>query len=386
MPAGGVPGTFPSKGVGNAVVVSHDASVSRMGADPADTRQALNARCGCQDVNGYRCSYVSAQVGGEAVAMKHQLFIEVMDSGYLDGVAAMIRDGARLDAVNASEQTLLFHAATWCGPDIVQLLVDAGSDINHQDKWLRTPLHYAVNNDDPRAVDVLLKAGANTELRDSEGQTPLREVLLEPEVLERLLAAGADADAPDNRQNTALHAIVVYHTLVAMPLLLKAGANPNLVNEDGDTPLHVAVGCGVQCPAQAVKLLLAAGADVNAKGAGGRTPLHVAASSDHTEAVVALLEGGADLHARDNQDSTPLHLAAEDVGDEASETIPTLLSAGADVHARDCYGSTPLHCASFWGSETGYLLLALAGADLEARNHAGSTPAELFMASSPSCF
>ena len=75
-----------------------------------------------------------------------------------------------------------------------------------------------------------------------------------------------------------------------MHLLLQAGANVNVANVNGQTPLMAAARNG---HIGAVRLLLEAGADVNAANAKGQTALMGAAQSGHIEAVRLLLDADA---------------------------------------------------------------------------------------------
>ena len=95
-------------------------------------------------------------------------------------------------------------------------------------------------------------------------------------------------------------------------VLLQAGANPTLANNDmgeGSTPLHAAAAAG---QARLVRLLLATGklaAVVNQPGEGGFTPLHLAARRGNADCVAALLEHGAAADALSAQGKTPLDIA-----------------------------------------------------------------------------
>ena len=57
--------------------------------------------------------------------------------------------------------------------DMMKLLIDAGTDVNRQDEVFgQTPLMQAIRIGDPRAVKLLLDAGARPDLRDKAGKTP----------------------------------------------------------------------------------------------------------------------------------------------------------------------------------------------------------------------
>lgn len=64
---------------------------------------------------------------------------------------------------------------------ISQLLIDAGANVNAQTSWSKeTPLHKAVESNNPALVGFLLKHGANPIARDVKGKTPLNFVKKEP--------------------------------------------------------------------------------------------------------------------------------------------------------------------------------------------------------------
>jgi ankyrin repeat protein len=88
--------------------------------------------------------------------------------------------------------------------------------------------------------------------------------------------------------------------------------------------------------------MLEGGADVNVRNKYGKTPLHYAAKSGTPENITALLEAGADVNARDMDGWTPLYYAAE-FG--TPENITALLEVGADVNARDEGGKNPFDFA-----------------------------------------
>jgi len=127
--------------------------------------------------------------------------------------------------------------------------------------------------------------------------------------------------------------------------LLKEGADVNVKDDYGRTPLHVAAEKG---EVEIVKLLLEKGADVNVKNNNGQTPLHYAASGGYTEIVKLLLERGADVNVKNKNVSTPLHDAAFG---GYTEIVKLLLERGADPEIKDGLGLTARGYAELPGSE-----------------------------------
>jgi hypothetical protein len=92
--------------------------------------------------------------------------------------------------------------------------------------------------------------------------------------------------------------------------------DPNYVDEEGDTPLHVT------SDPQMVREIIEAGAHLNAKNPMGQTPLMEAAKHAQVEKVGILLEAGADISLRNIKDETALHLA------NTGEVAAALMSRG----------------------------------------------------------
>lgn len=79
------------------------------------------------------------------------------------------------------------------------------------------------------------------------------------------------------------------------------------VDENRRSGLHYAAGCG---SAETAALLVAAGANVNLRDAEGFTPLHLAVGYSHTPVVSLLLDAGADPEVRDAQGRDVVGLVA----------------------------------------------------------------------------
>lgn len=80
----------------------------------------------------------------------------------------------------------------------LQVLVDAGVDVNATFRG-RTPLMLAVSGKEPKAAEILIKAGANVNAVDEDGRSVLWRAIVEerPDMVRLLLENGADAKAKD---------------------------------------------------------------------------------------------------------------------------------------------------------------------------------------------
>jgi hypothetical protein len=157
--------------------------------------------------------------------------------------------------------TALHLAAAGHRPQIVQILLAAGADVNAAaNHRCGRPLHYT--------ADGYLKNPAFD---------PVRQV----KTIRLLLDAGADLHAADKNGATALHRAVRTRCAAAVECLLKAGADPNLRNRPGSTPFHLALentgrgGSGDENAKAAqrriVELLLEHGARADMKNGRGRS-------------------------------------------------------------------------------------------------------------------
>lgn len=114
----------------------------------------------------------------------------------------------------------------------------------------------------------------------------------------------------------------------AVDFLLKHGANPNLEDFNGSTPLLSALRDD-ETHLGVLRILLRAGADPNLRSSSGFwTPLISAADFGQTESIKCLLSAGADVRATNSQGLTALHFA------ETAEAARLLIAAGADRTSR----------------------------------------------------
>lgn len=118
-------------------------------------------------------------------------------------------------------------------------------DVNLQTNSGTTCLHLAISKNNYDIVKELIETyKANCRIKDKKGYTPLHRAasIGSIPIIKLLVEKGKiNINAQDNDGWTSLHhALAEGHGDVAV-LLVKLGADPNIVNNDGETPVKVAV-------------------------------------------------------------------------------------------------------------------------------------------------
>ena len=264
---------------------------------------------------------------------------------------------------------------------ISKQLVESGADLNQKGgKFGDTSLHLAAQNGNAEVLAYLLECGADLTLKNNKGITPLHMAVLKGhiDIIQSLIDDNNkikfDVHVKESKfENSPLHLAVQFGK---MALLLKCGADVNMKNSTGSTPLHnvaenghtnifqslIDLGGDINIVNKAnrtvfhvaalnghldiVKLLIAKGASPNEKGYKMLTPLHEAAMKGHVQIVKYLLENGANVNSIDIDGDTPLHLAVRN--DNLSiETTKVLLDYGADFKKKNKDHKSPLEESRF---------------------------------------
>jgi ankyrin repeat protein len=246
------------------------------------------------------------------------------------------------------------------------------------------------------------------------------------EAVRALLDAGADVNQVSGGDGTSAISIAVAngHYTVGK-YLLDRGANPNLPNLDGLTPLFATVNMRyapvswapnprtdqeVVDSLELLSALLEGGADANARvrrklwfspsshdrswvDHRGGTSFWRAAMSSDVESMRILVKGGADPNLATDAGVTPLMVAAglgwsgnftQNAPDSWMEAVRYCIELGADVNATDRKGFTALHGAASRGDNEMIQYLVDHGARVDLVNKDGNSVAD--MAFGPSRF
>ena len=132
-------------------------------------------------------------------------------------------------------------------------------------------------NDRGTRINLELKTKPRSHLKNVVGESTALHIVASlatevPEILDLLLQAKASTNQRDINGNTALTVATQNGHVILIQKLLDADADVNVVNNEGQTPLHIA--CYNTTSKRSVKVLLAGGADIHKKCVFRRTPIH----------------------------------------------------------------------------------------------------------------
>jgi ankyrin repeat protein len=190
------------------------------------------------------------------------------------------------------------------------LLPQSNVDINAQDKYDRTALHWAACNGHTEIVQLLIAHQCDVNLTDEYGNTALHWATIKDkiEIVKLLITHRCDINAQDKYGNTVLYFAAMYgHTGIAQ-LLIAHQCNVNLTNSYGRTALHVA---SVNGKIEIVKLLIAYRCDINAQDTSDQTALQMAAFWRNFDVAQLLIAHKCDVNLTDIYNRTALMIAQE---------------------------------------------------------------------------
>lgn len=182
--------------------------------------------------------------------------------------------------------------------DRVRDLLDKGVDINAQDTQGRTAIMIATYANDVEMVKVLIAEGADVDIQDNMLNNPFLYAGAEGymEILKLMIAAGADPTITNRYGGVALIPASEHgYVEVVNELMTNTKTDVNHVNNLGWTALLEAIilNDGSEKQRQTIRLLIEHGADVNLADKDGVTPLEHAREKGYKEIEEILLEAGA---------------------------------------------------------------------------------------------
>ena len=326
--------------------------------------------------------------------------------------------------------TALIFAAASNQLNIMEILVEAGADLEKAGSGGITPLMCADMGASTAAVEWLLARGSDWRTTDNLGATALKltttrnerdsevamvlqawavkhsttagepaamNLALDPEALEdslrvasrhgrteevqRLLAQGVNVNAANSQGTTALHLAAAFNHVNIMEIIVEAGADLDKANPAGITPL---MGAAARGATAAVEWLLTRGADWRQTNNLGGTALTLAQHengfqiaqvlkawalkhSSHREPEPAAMDPALDPKALED-------LLRQAAADGLTVEVQRLLAQGIQANAADGHGMTALIAAAGYNHVTIMERLVEAGAGLDTATYDGRTP------------
>lgn len=262
----------------------------------------------------------------------------------------LLARGAKLDVNPPSQLSELHWAAGEGNRELVTKLLQHGARVNAKDQAGETPLRFAVRRGHYDIAKELIANGADVNATSSSGY-PLTHAIRDRDMLQLLLKSGTNTAVKDRNGTTLLGSLTDSKTLTA--LVLSLGADVDVKNDLGNTALHIAVAKGQH---DVVKILLAYRANPNARNDQGQTPLfdaihlqekltdpwwrdHLNSRTPRAPAVMAL--AGLPKKLIGSKTAAPATAELK----PTLEIIKLLLTHGADVNAENKNGETPLYFA-----------------------------------------
>ena len=278
---------------------------------------------------------------------------DAVGRGDLRKLNQLLKLGTDINLTLPDGTTPLMRAAENGQNEIVQELIKLGADINQQKKDTFSAFLIACFLDHDDVVKTLAKHGADVnaayEIGSSQGSSGNQTALTvaaargNSPMCALLLKLGADLNVvSDSGYTPLMWSLANGSSEDAAALLLKAGANPDpdaesrITISTSTTPLILAATNGMTA---IVKALLKRNVAVDKVDGDGWTALKRASNEGHEEIVTLLLKAGASPNIADHEGWTPLINAA---GKGHVEVCKALLKAGGDANATGVRGRTPL--------------------------------------------
>ncbi|XP_047095447.1 E3 ubiquitin-protein ligase KEG-like [Lolium rigidum] len=297
------------------------------------------------------------------------------------GNASLIR--SLLETQNTDGHTALHLACRRGSAELVEAIVAYQENVDILDKDEGPPIVFALAAGSPQCVRALIRRSSNVNSTLREGLGPsLAHICAhhgQPECMEELLMAGADPNAVDGDSESILHiAVAKRYTDCAIVILENGGCSSmSIPNSQNKTPLHL---CIETWNATLVKRWVEVASEEEILEAidvpspvGTALCMAAALKKEHEkegrELVRILLAAGADPTAQDAPHCrTALHTAAM-IND--AELVKIILEAGVDVNIRNAQNTTPLHVALNRGANSCVGLLLAAGANCNLQDDDG---------------
>lgn len=185
-------------------------------------------------------------------------FHDAASNGDIPMIRDILKTGVNINARNKQQRTAILMAAIHQQYDTVQLLIEAGADINLQDETCLNPFLWGCLNNDLILVKMMIQAKTDlTRLTrfGGVGITPAAEKGFVDIVKELLDTTNININHTNFVGWTPLLEAIVLndggaHSQEIVELLLKHGANPNMTDMYGKTPLTLANEKGYHAIAQ----------------------------------------------------------------------------------------------------------------------------------------
>jgi ankyrin repeat protein len=177
-------------------------------------------------------------------------------------IKLLLKNGAKTTSKVA--ETLLHQVKSI---ELAEIIIANDVNVNAKDEYGNTPLHMAVDNENYELIDLLIRNSANINLLNKERKAPLHLAM--------------DIGTPDSKNNTKLAAF-----------LINRGASLKIHHPVGNSNLlHLST--SLFADKSFIEFLLNKGVDINAKNDNGNTPLDIALMGSQVEVIKLLREKGA---------------------------------------------------------------------------------------------
>ena len=197
--------------------------------------------------------------------------------------------------------------------NVLRYLLDLGFDVNYRPEIQKGhPGHSAIElaamRGNAETIQILVDYGADIHMRSRNGETPLHRAVGRSsnsnyqEIINALIELGADVDAETHLGHTPLH---YARDIFKLKQLLEHGASPNIPDAKGNTPLHSHSTKNSFYTEELLPLFEAFDVKIDAKNNDGETPLHLAIRDNRFDIAQGLLIHGADPYIPDAKGLVP---------------------------------------------------------------------------------